>query len=235
MKIGIISALNLEIELVKKKLKIKNMYIIAGFKFYEGNYCDLNIILTICDVGKVNSASCTQILIDKFEITHIINLGVAGSLREDVRIYDLVISDSLIHHDVRKTQMANRFPYQPSFKASEFLKTMAIKSAKNTNKKYHIGKIVTGESFITDIKSKKKIVKDFSPHCVEMEGASIAHVAYINKIDFLVIRSISDNATEGTSLNDNIIEIASRNSGDLVLEILKNINKSYSNVRKINQ
>lgn len=226
MKIGLISALDLEIELVKENLEIKNSFIIAGFQFYEGNYGNLAIILAICDVGKVNAASCTQIMINKFEITHIINLGVAGSLKNDVYLYDLIISDNLSHHDVRKTQMINRFPYQSSFKASEFLKSIAIKSAKNINKKYHIGRIVTGESFITELKFKEKIIKDYNPHCVEMEGASIAHVAYINNIDFLVIRSISDNANEETSLNDNIIQIASENSGNLVLEMLKNINSN---------
>ena len=224
MKIGIISALALEIEGIKNNLLIKSEINLAGFKFFEAQYDKLDIIIAICDVGKVNSASCTQILISHFKIDYLINLGVAGSMKDDVFLYDLIISKELVHHDVRKSQMIERFPYQETFKASNFLRNLAIKSANLIRKKYHIGTIATGELFITDSKIKEKIIKDFKPHCVEMEGAAIAHVAFINNIDFIVIRSISDNASISTDLNDKIIEIASKNTTALTLEILKELN-----------
>ncbi|MGL4866333.1 MAG: 5'-methylthioadenosine/adenosylhomocysteine nucleosidase [Cetobacterium sp.] len=224
MKIGIISALALEIEEVKSSLLVKSEINLAGFKFFEAQYDKLEIIVAICDVGKVNSASCTQILVSYFGIDCIINLGVAGSMKSDVFLYDLIISEELVHYDVRKSQMIGRFPYQKAFKASDFLRNLAIKSADFIGKKYHVGIIATGESFITDSKIKEKIIKEFEPLCVEMEGAAIAHVAYINSIDFIVIRSISDNASISTNLNDKIIETASKNTAALMLEMLKELN-----------
>lgn len=224
MKIGIISALALEIEGVKSNLSVKSEINLAGFKFFEAQYDKLEIVIAICDVGKVNSASCTQILISHFGIDYLINLGVAGSMKNDVFLYDLIISKELVHYDVRKSQMIGRFPYQETFKASDFFRNVAIKSANLIGKKYHVGKIATGESFVTDPKIKERIIKDFKPHCVEMEGAAIAHVAFINNVDFIVIRSISDNASTSTNLNDKIIEMASKNTTILMLEMLKELN-----------
>lgn len=224
MKIGIISALALEIEGVKSSLSVKSEINLAGFKFFEAQYDKLDIVVAICDVGKVNSASCTQILISHFGIDYIINLGIAGSMKKDVLLYDLIISKELVHYDVRKSQMIGRFPYQDTFKASDFLRNLAIKSANLIEKKYHVGRIATGESFVTDSKTKERIIKEFGPHCVEMEGAAIAHVAFINRVDFIVIRSISDNASASTSLNDRIIETASKNTTALTLEMLKELN-----------
>lgn len=225
MKIGIISALALEIEGVKSSLSVKSEINLAGFKFFEAQYDKLDIVVAICDVGKVNSASCTQILISHFGIDYIINLGIiAGSMKKDVLLYDLIISKELVHYDVRKSQMIGRFPYQDTFKASDFLRNLAIKSANLIEKKDHVGRIATGESFVTDSKTKERIIKEFGPHCVEMEGAAIAHVAFINRVDFIVIRSISDNASASTSLNDKIIETASKNTTALTLEMLKELN-----------
>lgn len=224
MKIGIISALALEIEGVKSSLSVKSEINLAGFKFFEAQYDKLDVVVAICDVGKVNSASCTQILISHFGIDYIINSGVAGGMRNNVFLYDLIISKELVPYDVRKSQMIGRFPYQNTFKASDFLRNLAIKSANFIEKKYHVGIIATGESFVTDSKIKERIIKDFNPHCVEMEGAAIAHVAFINSVDFIVIRSISDNASVSTNLNDKIIEKASKNTTALILEMLKELN-----------
>lgn len=144
-------------------------------------------------------------------------------MKSNVFLNDLIISKDLVHYDVRKTQLIRRFPYQERFKACDFLKNLAIDSAKLIKKKYHIGTIATGEAFVTDVKIKEKIIKEFEPHCVEMEGAAIAHVAFINNINFIVIRSISDNASSSTSLKDEIIEIASKNTTLLTLEMLKKL------------
>ena len=123
--------------------------------------------------------------------------------------------------------MINRFPFQLIFKPSEYLKNLAIESAKNINKNYHVGKIVSGEAFVTDIELREKIIAEHDPACVEMEGSSVAHVAYINNVEFLVIRSISDYACEGTKLNSDIIRKASENGVKLLWEMLNNLNNYY--------
>ena len=225
MKIGIIGAMDVEIELIRSNITIENKKQYAGFTFYEGTYKGLNIVLTCCGGGKVNASSCTQILIDKFNVTGIINTGIAGSLNEKVKLCDIVISDNVTYHDVRKTQMKTCFPYKEFFTANENLMNLAVKAYENSaikNSNYHIGRIVTGEAFVSDNALKSAIINNYSPYCVEMEGGAIGHVAEINEVPFLIIRSISDNADDNATMNyDEFEAIAANNSAKLVLNMLE--------------
>lgn len=227
--IGIIGAMDLEINIIKEALIIEDEHTYAGFKYYKGRIYELDIVLTCCGVGKVNAAACTQILIDKFNVDCIINTGIAGSLHGDVKICDIVISDNVTYHDVRKGQMKSCFPFKEFFEADERLKEFAIEAfevAAQNASKYHLGKIVTGEAFISDIKAKEIIIESHSPLCVEMEGAAIGHVASINNIPFLVIRSISDNADCDATINYEIFEqISASKSANLVLNMITIINQ----------
>lgn len=226
--IGIIGAMDIEIQLIKDRMIIANKKQYAGFIFYVGKYKDLNIVLTSCGVGKVNASSCTQILIDRFNVTEIINTGIAGSLNEKVKLGDIVISDNVTYHDVRQVQMKSCFPFKEFFTANEQLKGLVIKAYENSifnNYDYHIGRIVTGEAFVSDNNLKNAIITDYNPHCVEMEGGAIGHVAEINGIPFIIIRSISDNADDNATLSyDEFETIASNNSAKLVLNMLELIN-----------
>ncbi|MBS5824981.1 MAG: 5'-methylthioadenosine/adenosylhomocysteine nucleosidase [Clostridium argentinense] len=226
--IGIIGAMDLEIELIKNNITILKEEIYAGFKFYIGAFKNVNLVLTSCSIGKVNAAACTQILIDKFRVTSIINTGIAGGLNDEVKICDIVISNNVTYHDVCKEQMKGWFPFVEYFETSNLLVEVAVQAYKNLEIKefnYHIGRIVTGEAFISDNEAKINIIKNYSPHCVEMEGSAIGHVAYINKIPFIVIRSISDNADNDAHTNyENFEKISANNSSKLVLNMLKIIN-----------
>ncbi|MDX5475209.1 MAG: 5'-methylthioadenosine/adenosylhomocysteine nucleosidase [Bacillaceae bacterium] len=221
-KIGIIGAMQLEIDLLLEKIELRKEYEIAGFPFLTGVINGKEIVVTRCGVGKVNSASCTQILINKFDVNCIINTGIAGSLREDVGVCDIVISTDVTHHDVRKAQMKNLFPFQETFSACEELKNLAQKICELKNINHHCGRIVSGESFVKEKMVKDTLIKEYSPACVEMEGSSIGHVSYINKIPFLIIRCISDNADEHASTSyEEFEEIAGKQSASVVLEMIK--------------
>ncbi|SHE93759.1 5'-methylthioadenosine/adenosylhomocysteine nucleosidase [Clostridium fallax] len=226
--IGIIGAMAMEIQLIKDKIIIDREERYAGFEFFIGKYRKLDIVLTSCGIGKVNAASCTQILIDRYNVTDIINTGIAGSLNEKVKVCDIVISDNVTYYDVRQMQMKNSFPFKTFFTANKQLKKIAIKAYENSILKdysYHIGRIITGESFVSDDNLKATIIKDYKPYCVEMEGAAIGHVADINGIPFIIIRSISDNADDNTSLSyDKFKDIASNNAALLILNMLSIIN-----------
>lgn len=227
--IGIIGAMPIEINLIKENINIIEEKEYAGFKFYIGKKENIKIVLTSCSIGKVNAASCTQILIDRFEVTHIINTGIAGSLNKDVKICDTVISDNVTHHDVRKEQMKRWFPFKEYFESDKFLIDTAIKAYKkiDSNKfNYHIGRIVSGEAFISDCNLRDLIIKEHSPYCVEMEGSAIGHVACINNIPFLIIRSISDNADDNSTNYIDFEKTAANNSAILVLNILNILDES---------
>lgn len=228
--IGVIGAMTIEIEMITDSLStfIEENY--AGFHFYVTKYKNLDLILVSCGGGKVNAACCTQILIDKFHVNKIINTGIAGSLNPKVRLCDTVISEDLTYHDVRKVQMKTCFPFMESFKADDELIQLAIKVCRASNFKgynYHLGRIVTGDAFISDSDLKSFIIEQYNPCCVEMEGAAIAHVSSINRIPFLVIRSISDNADNNAEFDyDEFEKIAANNSSRIVLGLLDLLNNN---------
>ena len=220
-KIGIIGAMQIEIDLLLEKLVIQEEQTIAGMPFYIGEFMETEIIVTRCGVGKVNAAACTQTLVHKFDVDAIINTGVAGGLHPDIKVGDIVIST-----DVSKTQMKNLFPFQEEFYASKKLMELARIACNSSNLdiEVHEGRIVSGECFVEDSKLKAKLIDEYAPHCTEMEGAAIGHVAYINEVPFLVIRCISDSADDEAQISyDDFAKTAANYCSEIIVEMLKNI------------
>lgn len=185
-----------EMQFLKEELKNVSEMIFSGMPFYKGTIGNVDIVLTECGIGKVNAAIYTQILIDKFQVDAIINTGIAGSLDNKVQHLSIVIADTITYYDVRKGQLINCYPYQEYFTADEKLTQLLYDSSeKNTTM---IGRIITGDDFISDRSRKEVLKKEYRALCVEMEGAAIAHAAYVNQTPFCVVRCISDMADESS-------------------------------------
>ena len=225
MKIfGIISAMSVEIEHILNSMYIEKEMKICGFPFYVGSINSIRVILTTCSIGKVNAACCTQLLISNFNVDYIINTGIAGGLYSELKPKDIVISSDVTYFDVRKLQMKSCYPCQESFESSLELVELAQKACQeilgNENNHYK-GRIATGDNFISTQEDKDKINNEFAPYCVEMEGGAIGHVAYLNKVPFVVIRCISDLADdEAETTYEEFEEIASIQSAKITLKIL---------------
>lgn len=232
-KFGIIGAMDVEISLLLKRMKtisIVKETEFASMKFYEGTIAKKDVVLVKCGVGKVNAAMATQILITKFCVEKIINTGIAGGLDDRLSILDIVVSDSLGYHDFDVTGFGNKKGEVPGMKSSNFIADKELRdSAVEVYKKggfasnIFIGKIVSGDQFISANKIKKQIQKEFNPMCVEMEGAAIAHVCYVNNIPFVIIRCISDLANEKAVKGEYQEEKAAQISSYLVYTMLEGI------------
>lgn len=221
-KIGIIGAMDVETELLLSKVEVLSKSKQAGFTYHECNYHGLALIITTCGIGKVNAASGTQIMINRYNPDAIINTGVAGGMKPEIQVCDVVISNEVTYYDVRKEQMKTCFPYKESFIPNEQLLNYAIKASADGSARYHIGKIASGDAFVTDPDLKKSIQLNFDPCCVDMESCPIAHVADINDVPFIVFRSISDNADEEATLSYEAFETkAANHSAEMVLKILE--------------
>ena len=90
-KIGIIGAMELEVETLKSKMEVKSTTTKARMEFFEGTLNGVDVVIVRSGIGKVNAGMCTQILADLFGVTHIINTGVAGSLDAAIDIGDIVV------------------------------------------------------------------------------------------------------------------------------------------------
>lgn len=228
MKIGILGAMDIEIEYIQEKMDTNLSKNICGIDFIVGKLGNTQVVLAKCGVGKVNAAITTQILVNFFDIDGIINIGVAGSLSNDLNIGDIVISKDLVQHDFDTTGVGDKPGYISGpdkiyFEADEDLINIAYNVAKeNISNNVVIGRIASGDQFVYKQETKNNIVKIFNPLCVEMEGCAIAHTCFINHIPFLVIRAISDKADGSSTVDFNKFKIQSANNAAIILENLMN-------------
>lgn len=221
--IGIIVAEIEEMEAVKGIMEDVNSIDIYNLKIYTGKINNKDSLLVRSGVGKVNSARVAQIITDKFDLSFIINIGSAGGLNEDLNIGDIVLGETLVQHDFDVTAFGREKGFIPEtgkFFESDKNLLEKCKNIKIDNQKIVVGTIASGDMFLTDSTLKEKIKQDFNATCVEMEGAAIAQVCALNKIPFIVIRSISDipNGKNEIDFNE-YLELASKNCAKFISEL----------------
>ena len=228
--VGIIVAMEEEQEEILKIMTNIEEKDINGLNFKIGQIEKSNVIVVKCGVGKVNAARVTQILIDNFNIRLMINVGAAGALNPFLDIGDIVIGEKLIQHDFDITAFDHDKGYitgvgdyiYSNTQVTEKFKKISDKLSAN-NFKVITGTIATGDIFCTDIGMKNKIYSKFNADCVEMEGAAIAQVCYLDEIPFIVIRSISDSPNGKNAIDfDKFVELASKRCAIILKEFLKN-------------
>lgn len=226
MKIGIIGPTPDEINpFIEMDLVNSEVSSIAQLKIYSGLYNEIEVVCVCCGICKVNAALATQILISEFNVSHIIVSGVAGGIDPKLKIGDTVLATSIAYHDVNMYFLNNYPPYFKTNYFNTYKKFDDIIKEELDNSKLkdtiYFGKIVTGESFITD-EGREGIINKYNPLCVDMETASIAHVCQSNKIPFYAIRTITDTEDDsGVSTFEENVKIASKKSID-VLKLLLN-------------
>jgi len=207
-KIGIIGAMELEVETLKSKMQVSRVITKARMEFNEGTLNGTNVVIVRSGIGKVNAALCVQILADVFGVTHIINTGVAGSLNAKLDIGDILISKIALHHDMDATNFGYALGEVPQmgiteFPADETMIRIAEETCAKELPELHtlVGRVVSGDQFIADKAVKERLIANFSGDCCEMEGASIAHGAYLNDIPFVILRAISDKADDSAQMD----------------------------------
>lgn len=198
-KIGIVVAMQEELEAVEEILEDVEIKQINKTRFIIGKIGECICIVVLCGIGKVNAARATQELIDKFNIDYIMNVGVAGSINDDLDIGDVLIGKHTVQHDFDITAFRHSKGYIPgigdNIECDSQLVSRMLESIKNVEEKSYnikLGIVATGDIFCTDVAMKDKIRSKFDADVVDMECGAIAQVAYLNEMPFIVIRSISD-------------------------------------------
>ena len=207
-RIGIIGAMDLEVQHLKNEMQLSRIVDKAGMEFFTGTLKDVDVVIVRSGIGKVNAGLCAQILADVFQVTHIINTGVAGSLNPALDIGDILISRDALYHDLDVRVFGYQLGEVPQmgcreFKADKALIDAAAASCREVNPDIHvaIGRILSGDQFISDKEKKEYLITEFQGDCTEMEGAAVAHSAYLNKIPFVIIRAISDKADDSAEMD----------------------------------
>ncbi len=202
-KIGIIGAMQSEVDLLLSKMSEKTEREEYGSKYYSGKISGKDVVLVCSSIGKINAALNAQTLISVFGVDAIINSGVAGAAASDLSIYDVVVAKSAVYHDVDHSLYNRYFPFKTEFFCDEFLIekcVLAIEEIGSQEYKHKIGKTATGDIFVTESAVKEAIIKKVSPDCIEMESAAIAQCCDSAGIPVLAIRSMSDDAEDGAGV-----------------------------------
>lgn len=206
--IGIIGAMAIEVAQLKEMMADAVITTKAGMEFYSGTINGKNVVVVQSGVGKVNAAMCAQILVDVFDVEAIINTGVAGSLRNEINIGDIVISRKAVEHDMDVIPLGYKKGFIPGmkkskFEASEGLVLLAVRTCQEVNPDISVytGTVATGDQFVAGKEMKDAIIETFDASCTEMEGAAIAHAAYLNDVPFVIIRAISDKADNSATMD----------------------------------
>lgn len=208
-KLGIIGAMDIEVETLKSALSDCKTTKIAEMEFYEGKLNDREVIIVKCGIGKVNSARCVQILADKFDVCAVVNTGIGGGIGDGLAVADIVIGDELVQHDFDVTGFGYAKGYmfsgdkdKPTIYKSDATMIKALEKAASAHidtEKIKVGRIATGDVFVSSAERKKEIKETFNALVCEMEGGSIAQAAVANGISFVVLRAISDLADGSAS------------------------------------
>jgi len=224
--IGIIAAMNVEMESLRSYMKDTHTEVISGVTFVRGMLEGREVVTAVCGIGKVFAALCAQTMILKYSPDFIINTGVAGTLTDALDIGSIAVSSAMVQHDMDTSPIGDPLGLisginiieipadkQLGEKLSACAEAMQIKTV--------AGVIASGDQFVASAERKAFITEHFSAIACEMEGAAIGQVCYVNKVPFCVLRAISDSA-DGSSHMDYpvFVKMAAEQSVNLLRRFL---------------
>jgi adenosylhomocysteine nucleosidase len=221
-RIAIIGAMPGEIAALREAMRIEAHGRDAGISWWAGELAGCRVVLAQGGMGKVASAACCQHFIDNWNLMAVVCCVLAGGLDDTLRPGDIVVADALMQHDVDASPIFPRFELPglgfdtlrppPEYAdaafeaATSFLEDIPLSPevlAENgiVNPAVRRGLIVTGDQFV-EAGERAVILKALrTAVCVEMEGAAIAQVCYLNELPFCVVRVMSDNADDDAAFD----------------------------------
>lgn len=235
MLIGIIGAMDIEVQALKELMDEPKIETISTVDYYSGNINGIDVVVAVAGVGKVNAAVCTQTMILTYHPEYIINVGVAGGLAPELGIGDIAVAENVVEHDMDTTPIGDVPGYISGINivripCDKWLSEKMIDAAsKLSGVKVLTGTIASGDQFISKDEERKKIVDNFGAIAAEMEGASIGHVCYMNGVHFGVLRAISDGANSDSAMDyPTFAKMAAANSIKIICEMLAQIKEEWA-------
>lgn len=239
--IGIMGALAVEVETIDDEMVIERVDTIGGKVYKVGEIFDAPCCLVNAGVGKVASAQTAQTLIMGYGVRMIIFTGVAGGINPALDVGDIVVSRDVVQHDFGQIWPDGFVPFDTAgFRADSMLIEIALDAAQNVdlipvsakpgrkgkNPRVVLGRIATGDQFVSSEAKRIWIARMFNADCVEMEGAAVAQICEAYGIPFLIIRSLSDLANENADVDfQTFVLQAAQNSSGMVKEIIRQLSR----------
>ena len=197
MTIGIIGAMQIEVDALHNAMTDPTSETISGITFVKGTIGSHTVVAAVCGIGKVFAAMCAQTMILRFSPDCVINIGVAGSVTKGLKVLEIAIADQVCQHDMDTSPLGDPVGLisginQIYFPADKALVQAIGQAAESLNVPHIVGTVASGDQFIHTQEKRDWIHSTFGAVAAEMEGGSIGHVCYVNHVPFAVLRTISD-------------------------------------------
>ena len=218
MRIGVIGAMQIEIDNLKKSLENSTTEEISSVQFVKGNIGEVEVVAAVSGVGKVFAAICTEAMILKYQVDMVC---------KELGVMDVALASQVVQHDMNTSALGDDIGllsginqiYIPSDEKMTALMEQCI-AEKEIH--YKVGTIATGDLFMQGERQKEKLHQRFDAIAAEMEGGSIGHVCYMNHVPFTVLRTISDG--EGGAMDyAQFARKAAKLGIEIVIEFIKKI------------
>lgn len=222
--IGIIAALDKEVQAITAFMKERKHLVVSGVEMEEGILNGKCLVVIKSGVGKGNACISTTILLENYPIDCIINIGTAGGLIRTQRILDAVVSDRIVQYDVDTSPVDGKEGIGLYFEADKKLADLCVQVLENMQVVNHRGLIASGDQFIAKESQIDFLKTNFSEAiCAEMEAGGIAQVCSHYHIPFVVLRSLSDIVhNEGSHMDFlTFVDHASKRSAQFMEELTK--------------
>lgn len=225
--IGIIAAMDVEMNSLRSFMEDTETETISGIKFVRGTLEGKDVVTAVCGIGKVFAALCAQTMILHYQPTAIINTGVAGTLTDALNIGSIAVSSAVVQHDMDTSPLGDPVGLisginKVELPADRLLCGQLSACAKVMGVRTATGVIASGDQFVASAERKAFITSQFSAIACEMEGAAIGQVCYVNRVPFCVLRAISDSA-DGSSHMDypSFVKMAAEQSVNLLRRFMR--------------
>lgn len=222
-KVGILCASDTELAPFLKTMEVRRVTEKTRLKFYEGTIGKIYVIAAYSGVCKVNAAIAAELMIEVFNADAVVNAGVAGGMDPKIKLFDTVVAERLVYHDMAQDILTEFHPWMPSvyFPSDEGLLSAARNYAEAAEYPVFFGTIATGEQFI-ETKGRERILQAHRPLAVDMESAAVAHVCYVNRVPFLAVRSITDTGEDsGVETFEENCARASERAAEITIGLLQ--------------
>ena len=235
LKLGIIGAMDSEVINLIKRMEDAAIYEYAGRRFFTGTLAGKNVVVVQSGIGKVAAAITAQILVDVFQVTALLNTGMAGGLDARLAVKDLVIATGALQHDFDLTAFGHVKGFltgdddtKPTvFATDPTLVEKALTAAAAVlpeGSKAITGLVASGDIFVDDSALKATLRDDFGAAAAEMEGAAIAQTAVANNLPFVILRTISDLAEQEATVSfDEMERYAGQLAGDITVALCQTL------------
>lgn len=172
---------------------------VRGVQGYTGTYKNTKVSVMASGMGIPSIGIYSYELFNFFDVDNIIRIGSAGSMLENVKVRDLVIAEGACTNSEYQAQFGLRGHY--SCIADFNILSKAVKAAENLNVNYHVGNVLSSDTFYDDDPEASIKWAKMGVICVEMEAAALYMNAARAGKKALAMFTISDSIITGEGLS----------------------------------